>query len=532
MFAANLENFDEKDDGVKEEQEIHRLCSKMEEQGFSLRQCSEADEALEITNGLIVNNRLRCLVIGSGHGITQIVTDKIVDSLNSLDSFSNDRLLIYAGAEPLSEKHRLKLWVSGITVCDSLEELQEAMENITKNENGEEDHSDEDEDEDDEVETKGQNGTFHLLDINEEVKQSHDAAKSLLPAGIKRLKSWGTNRLEKLRANLAELTKKFDSLKISLDIQKANFVETVMSSANKLEQCLNKRRNTLINELPSSVKTLLLNYENEADRITELAEAGPEWGVKAALALAYFHGNSMEEGKEAAYHLKCIRTELLSLERTALSAELMSRVMPEHQKLLNLAHDWLHTFLPHCLKKINRVSFGLLTEKECRQALIDDPRLPPSRLKLAVPFIGKDVPSQSSEFAHPDVILGLTVLAYRYSGIRRQDFNDIIDHMTSSFTREIGPVHDRPSAKLYEKWVKSAGGSIRGGKKQNDIAVVGENAVTVGIDKIADTSENEVIQLKYLQKSNQDQMTKLHMLWLTEPLCIHYYLRKLYFLHI
>ena len=49
--------------------------------------------------------------------------------------------------------------------------------------------------------------------------------------------------------------------------------------------------------VPSSVKTLLLNYENEADRIT-VAEAGPEWGVKAALALAYFHGNSMEEGKE------------------------------------------------------------------------------------------------------------------------------------------------------------------------------------------------------------------------------------------
>ena len=101
--------------------------------------------------------------------------------------------------------------------------------------------------------------------------------------------------------------------------------------------------------------------------------------------------------------------------------------------------------------------------------------------------------------------------------------------MTSSFTKEIGPAHDRPSAKLYEKWVKSAGGSIRGGKKQNDIAVVGENAITVGIDKIADTSENEVIQLKYLQKSNQDQMTKLHKLWLTEPLCIHYYLRKIIF---
>ena len=55
------------------------------------------------------------------------------------------------------------------------------------------------------------------------MKQSHDAAKSLLPAGIKRLKSWGTNRLEKLRANLAELTKKFDSLKINIRCTKSKF---------------------------------------------------------------------------------------------------------------------------------------------------------------------------------------------------------------------------------------------------------------------------------------------------------------------
>jgi hypothetical protein len=36
-----------------------------------------------------------------------------------------------------------------------------------------------------------------------------------------------------------------------------------------------------------------------------------------------------------------------------------------------------------------------------------------SRLALAVPFIGKDVPSPSAEFAHPDVLIGLSVLAYR-----------------------------------------------------------------------------------------------------------------------
>lgn len=30
-------------------------------------------------------------------------------------------------------------------------------------------------------------------------------------------------------------------------------------------------------------------------------------------------------------------------------------------------------------------------------------------------FIGKDVPSKASEFAHPDVIIGLSVLAYRFT---------------------------------------------------------------------------------------------------------------------
>ena len=45
----------------------------------------------------------------------------------------------------------------------------------------------------------------------------------------------------------------------------------------------------------------------------------------------------------------------------------------------------------------------------------EDPNVPRSRLKLAVPFIGKDVPSKSSEFAHPDIIIGLhppVVLTY------------------------------------------------------------------------------------------------------------------------
>lgn len=40
--------------------------------------------------------------------------------------------------------------------------------------------------------------------------------------------------------------------------------------------------------------------------------------------------------------------------------------------------------------------------------------VPRSRKYCAVPFIGKDVPSPASEFSHPDVVIGLTIMAFRY----------------------------------------------------------------------------------------------------------------------
>ena len=40
--------------------------------------------------------------------------------------------------------------------------------------------------------------------------------------------------------------------------------------------------------------------------------------------------------------------------------------------------------------------------------------MPHSRSITAVPFVGKDVPSERSEFAHPDIVISLTILAFRY----------------------------------------------------------------------------------------------------------------------
>ena len=55
-------------------------------------------------------------------------------------------------------------------------------------------------------------------------------------------------------------------------------------------------------------------------------------------------------------------------------------------KMLNLTRDWTTSFLPHCLGKIDRVTYGLLGPND---AGFNNKRTPESRRLMAVPFIGK-----------------------------------------------------------------------------------------------------------------------------------------------
>ena len=74
----------------------------------------------------------------------------------------------------------------------------------------------------------------------------------------------------------------------------------------------------------------------------------------------------------------------------------------------------MHTVLPFCLSKIDRVAFGLLSTDQLRRArAFGGANLPRKRRLLAVPYVGKDTPSRASEFSHPDVVIALTILAYR-----------------------------------------------------------------------------------------------------------------------
>ena len=63
----------------------------------------------------------------------------------------------------------------------------------------------------------------------------------------------------------------------------------------------------------------------------------------------------------------------------------------DHTKMINLVHDWIHSFMPHVLRKIDRVHYGLLQPDELARALKLDQNMPESRKLVAVRCVVVDV---------------------------------------------------------------------------------------------------------------------------------------------
>jgi Ca2+-binding EF-hand superfamily protein len=239
-------------------------------------------------------------------------------------------------------------------------------------------------------------------------------------------------------------------------------------------------------------------------------------------------------------------------------------------KLLNLARDWLHSLLPHVLSKIDRVTYGLLanarieaSEKADQRAKViaaaraandtaaleafDDEfidvsagGMPRTRKLLAVPFIGKDCPSPASEFSHPDVVIALSLLAYRYEGLRLRDFRELLKLLRTSMLQEYGPYVKRKTCRLYAAWVRLAGGTIRGWKEPSDEAAKLEQARQDVLDGIPLVPENvppakpaagrpndwfeELWPLHLIDPSETEQFERLYELLSRYPLVLRYYL--------
>jgi hypothetical protein len=82
-----------------------------------------------------------------------------------------------------------------------------------------------------------------------------------------------------------------------------------------------------------------------------------------------------------------------------------------------------------CLKKRWNVQYGLH----------------PGRDPIAVPFEAKGVPSEQSEFGHPDAAILFTCLAFYYSGLNSAQFREALQHVLAS--------HD-PSSE-FDRWTSS-----------------------------------------------------------------------------
>ena len=146
-------------------------------------------------------------------------------------------------------------------------------------------------------------------------------------------------------------------------------------------------------------------------------------------------------------------------------------------KSLNLGADWLGSLLPHVFKKVSRVHFGLLLPHEMHSMRADGV-LPRSRRFLAVPFVGKDAPSPASEYAHSDVAVGLSILAYRHEGLRQPDFGTVIQNLKWNFEGEIGPDLKRPSSQMWISWIEAAGRRVRGTKAMRRHAAMSQDSTS------------------------------------------------------
>jgi len=129
---------------------------------------------------------------------------------------------------------------------------------------------------------------------------------------------------------------------------------------------------------------------------------------------------------------------------------------------------------------------------------------------MAVPFLAKDVPSRNSEFAHPDIVIGFTILAFRHEGLRTEDMHRIVKQLKGDFARQIGPRSGRPANILFEEWLS-------------------EGRETWSRVPAATGTPPSVLNLELFQPEEGVQMANLQMLLTKRPKVVHHYLTRMVF---
>ena len=207
------------------------------------------------------------------------------------------------------------------------------------------------------------------------------------------------------------------------------------------------------------------------------------------------------------------------------AASIRQSASSQQMQLLNLSYDWLNSYLPHCMHKVNRVGYGLLGPDDIATGDASSSR---SRGLVAVPFVAKDVPSRSSEFSHPDVLIGLTTIAYRIEGLRKTDVTHILTSLKAAAADEMGPEHLRPSAILFDQWIQQAYKHRAAvlHRQQRDAGAAGHNILHRQDSQEAEVAlaaHSRILPLSKLQLSDAQQVHSLYLLLRRLPsLALHY----------
>ena len=92
-----------------------------------------------------------------------------------------------------------------------------------------------------------------------------------------------------------------------------------------------------------------------------------------------------------------------------------------YNQLLALRGYLAFGLLQHCLGKRHKVDYGVDNEIARKEG----------RTRLAVPFVACDVPSERSEFAHPDCALLFTMLSYQFDGLTEEQVSQAMKMLSS-----------------------------------------------------------------------------------------------------
>ncbi|CAF1198957.1 unnamed protein product [Rotaria sordida] len=155
-----------------------------------------------------------------------------------------------------------------------------------------------------------------------------------------------------------------------------------------------------------------------------------------------------------------------------------------------LVKAWLHhDILYHVMNYRYRVEYGL-SENGTKQ--------------IAIPFRSKDLPSENSEFSHPDIMIGFTILSYLYRGL------DVKQVKQGLINLKNDPNHNGDS--LLQKWVKE-------NKKWIDEQIVKDN----------DQFPEWLKSFKTLDLEDENKINKVHLYLSRNFDFIEYYLSNFIF---